>query len=182
MIFELGGGLLENVFLIFPFPIASVDRTFLLAAFYQSQKQQAEFFVKFSSLHQSFVAPPPSSFLQAWICFMAFQSFPSCSNNYFSVSPNAFFLYFFFLLVPPLLLAWLFFFSLPHFLCALQWFLRFFRAPSPPFTVSYNHTNLSRLLAHYCISVHFFVILLFILNIVTFINLVSMTFATPTWS
>lgn len=34
LLFELGGGLLENVFLIFSFPSASVDRTSLCAAFY----------------------------------------------------------------------------------------------------------------------------------------------------
>lgn len=47
----------KNVFLIFSFPSASADRTSLCAAFYWSQRQQAERFVKFSSFPLSFIPP-----------------------------------------------------------------------------------------------------------------------------
>lgn len=50
----------KNVFLIFSFPSASADRTSLCAAFYWSQRQQAERFVKFSSFPLSFIPPFPS--------------------------------------------------------------------------------------------------------------------------
>lgn len=126
MLFELGGGLLENVFLIFSFPSASVDKTSPHAAFYWSQIQQAERPVNFSSFSLSFI-PPFSSSMHLFYCL---PQFPSCNNHYFSFCPYLFFFYFFFTsplsLVPPLLLARLSFFSLPHFLCALQWFFRFF--------------------------------------------------------
>uniref|UniRef100_A0A671V322 Interferon-induced GTP-binding protein Mx n=1 Tax=Sparus aurata TaxID=8175 RepID=A0A671V322_SPAAU len=63
--------------------------------------------------------------------FYCLPQFPSCNNRYFPFSPFFFFLYISPLsLVPPLLLACLSFFSLPHFLCALQWFFRFFPAYS----------------------------------------------------
>ncbi len=64
--------------------------------------------------------------------FYCLPQFPACNNRYFSFSPLLLFLVDSFTsplsLVPPLLLACFSFFSLPHFLCALQWFFRFFPA------------------------------------------------------
>ena len=88
LLFELGGGLLENVFLIFSFPSASVDRTSLCAAFYWSQRQQAERSVKFSSFSLS--SSPLSLFLQACICFIAFPSFPHAIAVIFPFPPTSF--------------------------------------------------------------------------------------------
>lgn len=72
---------------------------------------------------------PFSIFLLACIGFIAFPSFPHARTVVFH-SPPPFFLVHFLpsplSLVPPLLLACLSLFSLPHFLCALQWFFRFF--------------------------------------------------------
>lgn len=96
LLFELGGGLLQNVFLIFSFPSASVDRTSLCAAFYWSQRQQAERSVKFSSFCPSF--PPFSIFLLACIGFIAFPSFPHARTVVFH-SPLLFFLFISYLLL-----------------------------------------------------------------------------------
>lgn len=65
--------------------------------------------------------------------------FPSCNNRYFPSPPPPLLLFLvhfftsFLSLVPPLLLACLSFFFLPHFLCALKWFFRFFPAWSLSF-------------------------------------------------
>lgn len=84
-----------------------------------------QLFIFLSVLHSPF--PPFSSSMHLFYCL---PQFPSCNNHYFPFCPYLFFFYFFFTsplsLVPPLLLARLSFFSLPHFLCALQWFFRFF--------------------------------------------------------
>ena len=79
----------------------------------------------------SVLHPPFSIFLHACICFTAFHSFPPAPSPLtFHIFPPPFFLVHFFTsrlsLVPPLLLARFSLFSLPHFLCALQWFFRFF--------------------------------------------------------
>lgn len=128
----MGGGLLENVFLIFLFPSASVDRTSFCAAFFRSQRQQAERSVKFSSFSLSFTLylPQPCLFLKAWICFMAF---PSSSHAITVIFPP-FSLLFSLLSFTGSSLAFglCLPFSLPHFLCALQWFFRFFPAYNFP--------------------------------------------------
>lgn len=123
--FELGGGLLPNVFHIFCFPSTSADRTSVWAAVYWSQRQQTQHFAKPSAFY------PPSSFsvfLLACI-FIAFPHSPHAVTIIFFIFfiPSLFFLFISsLLLVPPLLLARLSDFSLPHFLCALQWFFGFF--------------------------------------------------------
>lgn len=134
LLFELGGGLLQNVFLIFSFPSASVDRTSLCAAFYWSQRQQAERSVKFSSFCPSF--PPFPSFSQHALVLLP-SSVSLMQELLFFTPPSLLFFLVHFLpsplsLVPPLLLACLSLFSLPHFLCALQWFFRFFPTYSLP--------------------------------------------------
>lgn len=55
LIFELGGGLLRNVFPIFCFPSTSADRTSVWAAARWSQRQQTQHLAKLSSFY------PPSS-------------------------------------------------------------------------------------------------------------------------
>lgn len=82
-----------------------------------------------STFHLS-LCPSFPLFSSSMHLFYCLPQFPSCNNHYFSFCPYLFFFNFFFTsplsLVPPLLLARLSFFSLPHFLCALQWFFRFF--------------------------------------------------------
>ncbi len=87
-----------------------------------------------SSFHRSLRPSPPPPRMHLFYCV---PQFPAC-NNRFSFSPHfdVLFLVHFFTsplsLVPPILLACLSVFSLPHFLCTLQWFFRFFPAYSLP--------------------------------------------------
>lgn len=78
------------------------------------------------NFHPSIFHPPFSLFLLACIFIAPFP--PSRKNIFFLFFiPSPFFSFISSLsLVPPLLLARLSHFSLPHFLCALQWFFRFF--------------------------------------------------------
>lgn len=121
--FELGGGLLRNVFPIFCFPSASADRTSVWAAARWSQRQQTQHFAKLSSFYL------PSSFFSLSPSMHFYCSLSPLTQEHFFLFfiPSPFFSFISSLsLVPPLLLARLSHFSLPHFLCALQWFFRFF--------------------------------------------------------
>lgn len=111
------------MFPIFCFPSPSADRTSVWAAARWSQRQQTQHFAKLSSFY-----PPSSSSVFLLACvFIA--PFPLTQELFFFyiLYPFPFFSFVSSLsLVPPLLLARLSDFSLPHFLCALQWFFRFF--------------------------------------------------------
>lgn len=79
LIFELGGGLLRNVFPIFCFPSTSADRTSVWAAARWSQRQQTQHFAKLSSFY-----PPSSSSVFLLACvFIA--PFPLTQELFFFV-------------------------------------------------------------------------------------------------
>lgn len=102
LLFELGGGLLQNVFLIFSFPSASVDRTSLCTASNWSQRQQAKHSVKFSS----FCPSSPLFHLSPTMHWFYYRpQFPSCKNCFYSL-PSFFFLFIFKLLLFPWFLPW----------------------------------------------------------------------------
>lgn len=150
--FELGGGLLPNVFHIFCFPSTSADRTSVWAAVYWSQRQQTQHFAKPSAFY------PPSSFsvfLLACI-FIAFPHSPHAVTIIFFIFfyPLPFFLVHFFTFTgsSPAFGPSLRFLSASFPLCSpmVRWVLSHMRPPSfssPPSVQTFHNFHH---IAHCC--------------------------------